>query len=324
MNDKTLNLYWPVYKNLEKETLELADCIHFSDDQLNVYSMHMADLIVRCVIEIEAISKELYKKVGGNMEPVENDGKKRDLYFDTDCISLLENKWRLSQKKVIVSAFNFYFTSNENIVLTPLKKADKRGTSGCKWKRAYQAVKHNRKESLKLATIENLIHAMGALYILNLYYRDQTFSIGYEQGNDFDNRVGSEMFSVIVFPATSVSFSEYFNDTSIINNNRNNIDEAVYIKKYEEESIKKMYKAFCTDHEISKKNFINSQEIREFLVKNPNYKIENIMKTCLDVGGIEFVNRIACRSNFQSVRGKVELIVNKHITIYPAMHIEEM
>ena len=37
----TPNLYWPVYKNLEKEFLRLADYIHFSDDQLgyifNVY-----------------------------------------------------------------------------------------------------------------------------------------------------------------------------------------------------------------------------------------------------------------------------------------------
>ena len=45
------------------------------------------------------------------------------LFFDTDCIDFLENKWLLSRKKVIVSAPNFYFNNEDNRVLIPLKKA---------------------------------------------------------------------------------------------------------------------------------------------------------------------------------------------------------
>lgn len=85
------NLYWPVYKNLEKKLLKLAECVHFADDQLNVYSMHIADLIVRCAVEIESLSKELYCR-WGIMEPVDSEGNKRDLYFDTDCLALLEQR----------------------------------------------------------------------------------------------------------------------------------------------------------------------------------------------------------------------------------------
>ena len=47
-----MNLYWPVYLKLEKEVLSLADAIHFSDDQISVYSIQIADLIVRCAVEI--------------------------------------------------------------------------------------------------------------------------------------------------------------------------------------------------------------------------------------------------------------------------------
>ena len=65
----TSNIYWPVYKNLEKEVLKLADFLHFSDDQTRVYSMHIADLIIRCAVEIEAIAKELYSSLGGNVSP---------------------------------------------------------------------------------------------------------------------------------------------------------------------------------------------------------------------------------------------------------------
>ena len=110
----TQNLYWPVYKNLEKEFLKLADFIHFSDDQLGTYSMYIADLIVRCAIEIEAISKDLYCSLGGNMTPADDQGDPRDLYFDTDCLALLEQKWLLSKKQISVSAINIYFTEEKN------------------------------------------------------------------------------------------------------------------------------------------------------------------------------------------------------------------
>lgn len=43
------NLYWPVYKNLEKKLLKLAECVHFADDQLNVIEYYgAAEPPVRC------------------------------------------------------------------------------------------------------------------------------------------------------------------------------------------------------------------------------------------------------------------------------------
>lgn len=95
---------------LEKEFLKLADYIHFSDDQLGTYSMFIADLIVRCSVEIEALSKELYCMLGGNMSPTDLQGNARDLYFDTDCLDLLEQKRVISKKQIMVSTINFYFT----------------------------------------------------------------------------------------------------------------------------------------------------------------------------------------------------------------------
>lgn len=87
-----MNLYWPIYKNLEKNLLELSQFIHFSDDQESVYSLYISDLLIRTAVEIEAISKELYKLTGGNMKPVDDSGKERTLYFDTDCIQHLDLK----------------------------------------------------------------------------------------------------------------------------------------------------------------------------------------------------------------------------------------
>lgn len=130
------NLYWPIYKKIEKEIVELSNHIHFDDNQLSVYSVKIVELLIRCVVEIEAISKDLYLKNGGAIPAG------RVLYYDTDCLNLLEGIWELSKKQVIVSSANFYFQDNNNKILYPLRKANKRSTSGADWAKAYQAVKH--------------------------------------------------------------------------------------------------------------------------------------------------------------------------------------
>ena len=131
--------------------------------------MYIAEIIVRCSIEIEAISKELYYVNGGNMEPVNSSGKPRNIYFDTDCLNFLDQKWNLSKKQITVSAVNFHFSNENYKIITPLHKSHIHGTNGSEWKQAYQAIKHDRSNSIKKANIENMINALGALYILNLY-----------------------------------------------------------------------------------------------------------------------------------------------------------
>lgn len=38
--------FWNAYKRLEKEVLTLSEDIHFSDDQIAVYSSKIGDLLV--------------------------------------------------------------------------------------------------------------------------------------------------------------------------------------------------------------------------------------------------------------------------------------
>ena len=167
-----MNMYWSVYENLETEVLALADSIMFDDSQLKVYSLKIGDLLVRCAVEIEAISKELYLQEGGQFPVYDKNGDKRDLYFDTDCLDLLVKKWNINKKKLHVSSLKMDFSSS-HLILTPLEKSNQRGK--CQWKKAYQAIKHNRAISLKQANIRNLLNVLGALYILNLYYRNESF-----------------------------------------------------------------------------------------------------------------------------------------------------
>lgn len=105
------NLYWQVYKNLEQEFLSLSETIFINDTQQNVYSMRIADLLIRTVIEIEALSKELYLENSGTIVPDE------EMYFDTICIKYLNDLWKLDKKVVFVVSPNIYFDIEDNRVL---------------------------------------------------------------------------------------------------------------------------------------------------------------------------------------------------------------
>ena len=318
-----LNLFWPVYKNLEREFLKLADYIHFTDDQLSVYSMHIADLIVRCAVEIEAISKELYYELGGNTSRVDVvEGKPKDVYFDTDCIELLEQNWKLGKKQISIAATNFYFTDEANKILTPLHKANKRGTSGSKWKQAYQAVKHDRRNSLKKASIENLLHAMGALFILNLYYKNERIDLGrvYMSVQDFDSRGDSEIFSVLCFEATGLSMSPQMDDNSIYQQPGNDLEKSIYIIKYDDKSFIEMHKNHYLDSQITMENFKNSPEIRAYLLEHPEYRGQSINEICMAAGGVNLLVRIiSSKYILQEKDTRSEVILNKHSNIYPVL-----
>ncbi len=315
------NLYWPIYKNLEKECLAVANYIHFDDNQLEVYSAIIADLIVRCSIEIEALAKDLYQQLGGNMLPIgDTIGTPRDLYFDTDCLDLLDQKWKLSKKQLKLTSINFHFIGNGNQVIYPLYKANKRGTSGSKWKQAYQAIKHDRKNSLTKANICNLIHSMGALYILNLYYKDDIVDIGRVYLNDinFDCRAGSEIFSTSTVRATSLSMSKDMNDSNIQGLSESDLEKSIFIIKYDDKSFIEMHENYLKDLKITEQNFMNSKEIQTCLENYPELQLKSIHQACFEIGGIGLLNRIVCSKHAMQLKNhRMEAKLNKHKNIYP-------
>ncbi|WP_146212739.1 hypothetical protein [Dysgonomonas alginatilytica] len=206
---------------MEKEIIELSSHVHFDDNQISIYSVEIAELLIRCVVEIEAISKDLYFINGGTKS---ND---KDLFFDTDCLDLLEQRWMLSKKVVIVSAANFYFQSQDNKIFTPLRKANKRGTSSADWTKAYQAVKHNRSVNLSKANIKHLLRGMGALFILNLYFKNEIFNLSNNSTDNFSGNL-SELFDIKVHPFCG----ETYGDGDETYSKHQDFDECVYLIKW--------------------------------------------------------------------------------------------
>ena len=83
-----------------------------------MFSPHISDLLVRCCVQIEALSKELYFDNGGTKPRGDT-----SILFDEDCLKLIDIKWQTHNKEVLIVAPFFNFTKDENRILKPLKEA---------------------------------------------------------------------------------------------------------------------------------------------------------------------------------------------------------
>lgn len=303
------NFYWTVYKNLEKEMITLSDLIHIDDNQLGIYSIKIAELLLRTSVEIESISKALYFKNGGTKPDDIN------LFFDTDCLNLLENKWKLSKKQVQISAPNFYFTLLENQVLTPLKNANKRGSSSSDWLKAYQAIKHNRVTSLPKANLKHLIRAMAALYLLNLYFNDNSYLLEKDSsGVKFDRNIGSSIFSIKLHVNTTISVGTDYSKN-------NDFDECTYLLKPIDETrnaVQEQIKELNTKtSERTRKQLLEqlTKRLADVPITNPEKTIEKIKEMAEKIKSDSTIQ--VARENVQSLKSsfeglRYEAVLNKH------------
>lgn len=265
---KKPDLFWQSYLNLEKETLNIAKYVYVTDEkqyykdgniisesckiQLDVFSPYIADLLLKICVDIEAISKELYFDLGGKKPRGDN-----ELFFDEDCLKLIDMKFKTHKKVVMITCSQFHLVNEENKMFKPLREAHKR--KGVDWNRAYQAIKHDRYCSIYQATIRILIHAMGALYLLNLYYRNIKIQTKYLDTFKIDYSFGSSIFSVMK------PNEKYVID--IINNCKveglMTSEESPFILKYTDQS----YKAVIYENKALQNRiveyFYNQPEIRE-------------------------------------------------------------
>lgn len=201
---KKSDIFWQTYLNLEKELVEVSKYIFITDEvikvekgvekaypcktQLETFSPHIADLLVRCCVQIEAISKELYFDLNGKKQRGDS-----SIQFDVDCLKLINEKWNTCEKSVQVVAPFFNLTSDECQVLKPLNKAHKKQSY---WGKAYQAVKHDRYYNLYRGNLKAFLYALAALYLLNLYYRHDSWIVKYQEISKEDYSMGSALFAV--------------------------------------------------------------------------------------------------------------------------------
>ena len=261
---KKSDIFWQTYLKIEKELLEVAKYIYVTDEkivnhnsqkytsQLETFSPYIADLIIRTCIEIEAISKELYFDFGGT----KTRGSK-EIFFDEDCLKLLDIKCQTHKKVVLLSCLSFNLTKEENTVFKPLREAHKR--QGTDWEKAYQALKHDRYSSICKGTIKNLIHALAALYLLNIYYRDVKLNSKYLEVSNLDFSFGSAIFSIKPpnhnYVIDVINGKEF--DDILVS------DDSPYILKYVDSTYKAVIEAYKENIEEQNKYILSQPEFKE-------------------------------------------------------------
>lgn len=258
---KKSDIFWQTYLNLEKEAIDVSKYIFFTDEvlvngkggivaqscntQLETFSPHIADLLVRCCVQIEAISKELYFDNGGTKARGDS-----SILFDEDCLKLIDIKWQTHNKTVMVVAPFFNFVKDENRILKPLKEAHKR--QGTYWEKAYQAVKHDRYSSLHKGNVKAFIHALAALYLLNLYYRNDSWVTKYQDISKLDYSMGSAIFTVKPPVANQ-----------LWHGNSPTITESPYVVSYQDADYQRIEEMQRKEEQALNDYWINQPELRE-------------------------------------------------------------
>ena len=255
------DIFWQSYLSLEKEVIEVSKYIYITDtiivcrngvekeqpykSQLETFSPHIADLLIRCCVQIEAVSKELYFELGGE--------KKRGnstIQFDTDCLKLLDINRETHKKKVLVVAPFFNLTKEENLVLRPLKEAHKH--KGTYWEKSYQAVKHDRYACLCCGNVKALIHALAALYLLNLYVRKDSWVTTYKKIAEHDYSLGSSLFAVMPPKVEQLWYG-----------NKPSQGESPFVVAYEEADYKRIEKIQRAEDEALNNYWYQQPELQE-------------------------------------------------------------
>lgn len=377
------NSFWPEYKNLEQQVLELAKHVCFCDEQVNVFSRENSNLILQIGSEIESISKELFRSCVEDINSEDEQSKLSNLrmmiaikknqilsmlsqinlrmmnalkknqklstlsktnlskkttnksmakvtnpHFDYVCLKKLNKKWYLTRKEISVTGVNFYFKDNFQS-FAPLAKVYCKGK--CQWKEAYNELKHDNRECIKSATIGNLMSALGALFVLNLYYRDLNCDDYkfYLNGDLFDSRVGSEIFSVNCYEVLTVNRGKEMGDNSIAGISQDELAKAIYIKKYDDESMKFMHRMCCLDYLKIDENFNTAPELQPYRdnPKSPEYQdLTTGQQICYKIGGEALVKKIF---NYENTKKTIrmtlgrEILLNTHSRIYDTVTLDD-
>ncbi|WP_170330201.1 hypothetical protein [Ruegeria arenilitoris] len=266
----SVNQYWPIYRRLEQSVDNLTHSIHVCDDQLDVYSSEIADLIIRIGAEIEAISKSIYRRDFD--EHVAANSK-----FDDVAIKRFVRDWKLDKKVAILSHPNCF--CSEKLYLPFVKDTIRTGkqTKTFSWNNAYQNLKHNREEAFHFASLRHLLAGMAALYILNLYHRDEVIDLEDDHSAvRLDPGQGSELFSV------QFSTAAYW-DGSHVRQPKEDFSQSVYFIDQEPEYAEQMREALDKFNEAYQKEIMTSPEVLEAMrlftpekAKNPNWLRESI------------------------------------------------
>lgn len=296
------NIYWPIYKNLESSIVKLSYSIHIDDNQLNVYSSNITDLILRASTEIESISKELYKNNGGS--------KTEKIKYDSDALEHLNAFWKLDKKVILISSYNCFQSIKELRPFIKNEISTFHGNPTFSWNNSYQNLKHDRANSLHFGSLKYLFDIMSALFILNLYFKDEPYELERDsQASNFPINMGSDLFAIKLHKWFSYDGQHNYGM-------KEDFDECIYLTKYTDESLEKNRAA--TEEMLNKQRelFFQHPKLNKYLEKNKiqNYKGNNFMWDVLGKDDYFNIINVSSQKQIEVLKTtKYEAVLNKNI-----------
>ncbi|QEA58263.1 hypothetical protein FGL74_00425 [Leuconostoc koreense] len=175
MEDKTTPEFKMIYKDIEKEVIDLSYKITFDETQKNVYSTFIAELELRIFALIESVAK-FYGS--------EKQGDQYDYFFGKLYVSEKNRPHVLvtmSGYKLNKKDYSDVFEKKEDKVIMVDKERkvhyDPKGNNNWKYNNAYQNLRHNFVDSLPIyGTLEYLLESLAVLFVVLDTKDSQIFS----------------------------------------------------------------------------------------------------------------------------------------------------
>jgi hypothetical protein len=152
------HLHWNYFVALERDLSEVSRYVEFCTDNLQVFSIELAHLLLSASSEVDVMAKCLCKLVVPQARPGSVDEYRNVLMGAVQNNAITD----LSKLNVKVPRYGMSFTPWENWAAN--KTPD--------WWRSYNNVKHERNLHFDEATLQHTLNAVGALFVINyLFYR---------------------------------------------------------------------------------------------------------------------------------------------------------
>lgn len=141
--------HWDYYQALEDDLAKLARYIHFSTDNLNTYSIEFARLLMAATQEIDVLFRQICAK---HDDKAESESGYRAFFGKGDYV-------KIRGIEISVRGYALKFTPFKEWIDAPPV-----------WWTANNKIKHERHSHFDHASLKNVLCAMSALLIANIYY----------------------------------------------------------------------------------------------------------------------------------------------------------
>ncbi|SCZ67690.1 hypothetical protein [Thiohalomonas denitrificans] len=151
IHEETSLLHWNYFLALETDVERMARFVEFSGNNFGAYSIEMAHLFLAAASEVDVVAKLLCSLVGPEANP-SNIEQYRTI--------LRQHLQELENSPVTIPRYG--------LSLEPWSNWQRDETPD--WWRDHNKVKHQRGEHFQLANLQNVLNAMGGLFLLILHY----------------------------------------------------------------------------------------------------------------------------------------------------------